>query len=81
MLRPFAFDHILTGRSDVQKQVNQVVFQQVDLVDVQKAAVGAGQQPGFENFLSGQRAFQVEGTDDTVFGGAEGQVDDRDRAR
>ena len=73
-----ALHQVLAGGSDVEQGVNQVVLQQVDLVDVKEAAMGAGQQPGLEGLLAlGQGALQVQGADDAVLGGAQGQVDHR----
>jgi hypothetical protein len=43
-----ALDDVLAGGRHVDQQVDQVVFQQVDLVDVQEAAVGARQQARLE---------------------------------
>ena len=57
----FPLHHVLAGRGHVDQEVHQVVLQQVHLVDIQEAAVGAGEQAGFERLLAaGQRAFQVE---------------------
>jgi len=57
-----------------------VVFQQVDFVDVEKAAVRACQQAGLEGLHAcAQRTFEVECADHAVFGGAERQVDHRHR--
>jgi hypothetical protein len=76
-----ALDHVLAAGGHVQQRVDQMVFQQVGLVDVQKAAVGAGQQAGLEALLAaGQRALQVQRADDAVFGGAQRQVHHRHAA-
>ena len=58
-----------------------MVFQQIHFVDVQKAAVGLGQEAGGE-LLDALRQgfFQVECADHAVFGGTQRQVDDRHRA-
>ncbi len=72
----FALDHVLTGGRHVEQQVDQVVFEQVHFVDVEKAAMGPCQQAGFEGlFALRQRTLQVEGADDAVFSGAERHVD------
>ena len=77
-----ALDHVLARRRDVQQQVDQMVLQQVDLVDVEEAPVGAGQQPGLERLLTlGQRPLEVERADDAVLGGAQRQIDHRHRRR
>ena len=75
-----ALDHVLAGGGDVEQEVDQVVLQEVDLVDIEEAAVGAGQQAGLERLLAlGQRPLQVERADHAVLGGAERQVDHRHR--
>ena len=56
-----------------------MVFEEVDFVDVEEAAVGAGEEAGLEGFFAaGEGALEVEGADDAVFGGAEREVDDGD---
>ena len=78
----FALDHVLARGGDVEQQVDQVVFEQVDLVDVEKAAMGARQQAGLEGLVAlRQRALEIERADDAVFGGAERQVDHRHRSQ
>ena len=73
----FALDDVLAGGGDVDQQVDEVVLEQVDLVDIEEAAVGAGEQSGFEGlFAAGQGAFEVEGADDSSSGGAEREIDD-----
>ncbi len=46
--QPLALDDILARRGDVEQQVDDVILEQVDLVDVEEAAVGARQQPRLE---------------------------------
>ena len=65
------------GRGGVEQRVDEVVGQQVDLVDVEDPLVGAGQQPGLEGLLAGQRATQVKSAHEPVQGGAERQLDER----
>ena len=56
-----------TCRTRVEHHVHQAVVQQVDLVDVQDAAVGPGQQPRLERLDAlGQRLFDVNGAADAV---------------
>ena len=45
---PFALDPVDAGGGDVEQHVDEVVGEQVDLVDVEHAAVGRGQQAGLE---------------------------------
>ena len=75
-----ALDDVDARRRNVEQQVDQMVLQQVDLVDVEKAAMGAGQQAGLEGLLAGdQRLFQIERAGDAILGRAERQVDHRHR--
>ena len=70
--------HVLTRGGHVNQQVNQMVFQQIDFVDIQKATVRARQQPGLKGFDTlGQRTFQIKRTDDPVFGSTQRQVNHR----
>jgi len=57
-----------------------MVFEQIDLVDVQEASVSPSQKPRLECFHAlGESPFEVERTDHPVLGGAERQIDDRHR--
>ena len=68
-------------RGGVQQQVDQVVVQQVDLVDVEHAAVRGGQQARLEGLHAlGQRPLDVERADEPVLGGADRQLDQPRRA-
>ena len=78
--QPLALDHVLAGGGDVEQQIDQMILQQIHLVDVQKAAIGAGQQAGLERLdASRQRPLEIERADHAVLGGAERQVDHRHR--
>jgi hypothetical protein len=50
-----AFDDVLAGLGDVEEEVDDVVLQQVDLVDVEIAAVGAGEEAGLERLFAARR--------------------------
>ena len=79
---PLALHHVLARGGDVEQQVDEVVFQQVHLVDVEEAAVGAGQQSGLERLLAArQRPLEVERADHPILRGAERQIDHRHRRR
>ena len=74
-----AFHHVLARGGDVEQQVDDMVLEQVHFVDVEIAAIGLGQQSGFEGFLAlGQGTLEVERADDPVFGCAQRQVDHGD---
>ena len=67
---------------DIEQQIDEMVFEQIDLVDVEKAAVGSRQQARLERLLAArQRAFQIERADHAVLGRAERQIDHRHRPR
>ncbi len=68
-------------RGRVQQRVDEMVGQQVDLVDVEDALMGARQQPCLERPLAGQRAAEVERPDQPVQARAERELDERRRAR
>ena len=77
---PLALDHVLARGRHVEQQIDQMVLEQVGLVDVEEAAIGARQQAGLERLLApGQRPLEVEGADDPVLGRAQRQVDHRHR--
>ena len=64
----------------VEEQVDEVVVEQVDLVDVQDPAVGAGQQAGLVVRLAlRQRPLEVQRAEHPVLGGADGQLDEPHR--
>ena len=68
------------GRA-VEQQIDDMIVEQVDLVDIEDAAIGRGQNARFEvSFASLNRFLDVERTDHAIFGGADGQVDKRRRA-
>ncbi len=71
-----ALDVHAAHRGGVEQNVHQVVVQQVHLVDVEHAAVGAGQQTGREGVLTDrEHLLQVQRPDHPVLGGADGQFD------
>jgi hypothetical protein len=72
----FALDQVFARGGHVDQQVHQVVVEQVDLVDVQKAPVRLGQQAGGERLHAlRQGFFQIQRADHAVFGRAQRQVD------
>ena len=65
-----ALDDVDAHRGRIEQQVHHMVVEQVDLVDVQQAAVGRGQHAGLEvplALLDGR--LDVQRADDAVFGG------------
>ena len=76
----FALDDVFAGCGDIEQQIDQMIFQQIGFIDVEKPAMRAGQQSRLEClFAARQRAFQVERADDAIFRGAERQIDHRHR--
>jgi len=53
----FALDHVLAAGGDIDQQIDQMVFEQIDLVDIQEAAVGARQQAGSKALTPCDSAF------------------------
>ena len=71
-----ALNGCASHRGGVEKRVDEVVVQQIDLVDVEQPAMRRGEQAGLiVRHTFGQRAFQVERADHAVFGGADRQLD------
>mmetsp|Transcript_48531 Transcript_48531/g.156706 ORF Transcript_48531/g.156706 Transcript_48531/m.156706 type:complete len:495 (-) Transcript_48531:12-1496(-) len=73
-----ALDSVPAACGAVKQNVDQVVIQEVDLVDVQNAAVRPRQEARLEGLLAlGQGLLDVDGAADPVLGGAQRQVDHR----
>mmetsp|Transcript_2235 Transcript_2235/g.5639 ORF Transcript_2235/g.5639 Transcript_2235/m.5639 type:complete len:430 (-) Transcript_2235:162-1451(-) len=69
-------DRVPAGSGRVQHHVDEVVVEEVDLVDVQEAPVGLGQEARLEGLdAASQRALNVDGAAHPVLSGAQGQVD------
>ena len=78
--KALALDNVLARGRHIEQEVDDVIFEQIDFVDVQKTAVRARQQPRLEGLLAmRQRFFDIERTDDAVFRYAERQIDNRYR--
>jgi hypothetical protein len=74
----FALDHVDTGGGDIKQQIDEMILQQIDLVDIEKAAMGLGKQAGLKGaFARNKRLFDIERTADPVFGGAKRQIHHR----
>ena len=78
---PVALDVRAAHRGGVEEGVDEVVVQQVDLVDVEHAAMGRGEQTGLVGTHAlGQRALEVERADEPVLGRPDRQLDEPRRA-
>ncbi len=72
---PVAFDVGGTERGRVQQQVDKMIVQEVDLVDVEQAAVGGGQQPGAQRCDAfGERPVEVDRPGHPILGGSHRQL-------
>jgi hypothetical protein len=70
------FHRVHTHGRGVQQRVHQMVVEQVDLVDVEDAAVGRRHQTRLEPaFPMLESVLHVERTDEPVLGGGHGQLD------
>jgi len=79
--KPLALHQILARGRHIEQQIDEVILQQIDLVDIEKAPVRLGQQPRLEPlFTRAQRALQIERADHAVFGRAQWQIHERHRA-
>ena len=67
--------------AESSKHIDHVIVEQVDLVDVQQAAIGVGQHARLEvAFALLDGLLDIQRADDAVLGGADGQVDEGRRA-
>ncbi len=72
-----ALDRRTAHRGSVQQEVDEVVVQQVDLIDVEDAAMRASEQAGLVlGDAVGQRLLEVQRTQHAILGGADGQLDE-----
>ena len=72
-----ALDHIDAHGRAVQQQIDHMVVQQVDLVDIEHAAVGRRQDARLEVALALlDRLLDVQRADHAIFGGAHRQIDE-----
>ena len=80
MLRPSRSTTFTPLADTSSKQIDQMILEKIDLVYVEKSAVGLREQARLERFLAArQRAFEIERADHAVLGRAERQVDHGDR--
>ena len=78
---PLAFHDVDAGDGGVEQDVHQMVFQQVDLIYVDNAAIGLCQYAGEEPFGTGlERVLEIDGPDQAVFRGVKGEVHHPDPA-
>ena len=76
--KAFALDHVFARGRDIEQQVHQRVRQQVDLVDIQHAAMGLGQQAFMETRLAlGQHPLQVQAAGQSLLAGTQREGDER----
>ena len=76
-----ALDHVDAHGSRVEQQVHHVVVEQVDLVDVEQAAVGGSQHTRLEMALALlDGGFDIQRAHHAVFGGADRQVNEGNAA-
>src|SRR5207245_5517760 len=71
-------DPVDAAGGHVEEDVDEVVRQEVDLVDIEDAAVGSCEQAGLEAAPAlGERPFDVEGADQTILGCTHRELDER----
>ena len=72
-----ALDAVSSGRGHVEQQIDEVVFEKVNFVYVEEAAVGAREQSRLESLDAlSERAREVDGSAHAVFRSAEREFDD-----
>ena len=71
----FALNAVLAAANRGQHQIDDAVVQQVQLIDIEHAAVGVRQKPGLEHgAAAGQRGGHIHGAHQAVLGDAEGDL-------
>ena len=71
----FPFHPIFAAADGRQHQVDDAVVEQIELVDVEHAAVGIGEQPGLEHrTATGQGGCNIHSAHQAVFGDAKGDL-------
>jgi hypothetical protein len=77
----FAFDYVTARRRRVKQDIYDMIVEQINFVDVEEAAIGAGQQSGLECLHSfNERALDVQGSAHPIFGCPKWEIDNRNRA-
>src|SRR5687768_6467424 len=69
---------------DIEKQIDKMIFQKIDFIDIQEAAMRARQQAGLESAGSMQkRMLDIDRARHTILRRSEWEIDDRkiDRLR
>ena len=75
----FALDAVARGRGHVEQKVDEMVFEEIDFVDVQEASVGAREESRLESLDTlFERAAEINRPTHPVFGRAERKLDDGD---
>ena len=75
--KPLAFDDVGTRHGNIEQKIDKMVFEQVDFVDIEKTAIGLGEQAGFKAlFARGQCTFEIEAADNAIFRGAQRQINE-----
>ena len=70
-------DMVDPAGGSIEQQIYQMIRQQVYLIDIEHAAIGAGQQAGGKlRAAFAQRCVQIQGADDALLAGAKRQGDE-----
>ena len=74
---PLALHHVDAHRRRIEQQIDHMIVEQVDLVDVEQAAIGRRQHARLEVALAVlDGLLDVEGADNAIFGRADRQIDE-----
>ena len=77
-----SFDDVDPARRHIEQQIDEMIFEQIHFIDVEKTPVGSSEQTGGEGLHAiHQGALDIHRSDDTIFCGAEWQIDDGHRFR
>jgi len=73
-------DDVDARGGDVDQQIDEVILEEIDFVDIEKATIGAGEKSGLEGLDPiDERTFEIERADHAVLGCAERHVDHGNR--
>ena len=76
----FTLNFIDSGDRNVEQQIDEMIFEQVYFVDVQKTAIRARKQSGIESFATGrQRALDIDGPAHSILSCSQRKLDNRHR--
>src|SRR5687768_10342733 len=75
----FALDDVDTTCRDVEQQIDEMIFEQIDFIDIEESVVRAREQSGLEATSAvNERILDIDRAGNTIFSRAERKIDDGD---